>query len=519
MSTDPDNRKASLIDMFKAVGTIVALPLALFALTNSIVAQPIIALVVALIIAILASVWVLLSCQTDIQEVIIAWLILIVVVLAGFVIWPKTMIVEGIIRDTVGNPLSNEKVVLFDRSGRRYETKTNVEGRYQFIDVPTGKYRVRVGSTEVEGGTQGFLVHEVQQNITVSEILASSSPTSAPTVPPTSTSTATPTNTPTPTPTPTATSMNTPTPTPTPTATSTNKPTPTPTPDAVVVAPVNLRKGPGTVYDIINTLRPGQVLTVTGRITDAAWLQIKTDQMQAGWVINRVDLVTLNLPVEQIPIVSPPPTPTPTPTSNITGKVCEIWSGWDTSTIFLRQEEFNALKLPIRTKVTVTLCNTGRTFDNVTLGLDSEMETCVVRLSLPYREALGVAGDTNTPTPQARPDRQFDITQTSLPMNKEATNFQGKVCQIWSGQDTNTVFLRLPEYNDFGLPVGTTVSVTALDTGRTVERVTLGLDSEMATCVVRLARSLREALGVDGDTDIDRDRRPIRQFLIRLTQP
>jgi hypothetical protein len=304
MSTDPSNRRSSLIEIFKAVGAIVALPLALFAFASKIVAQPVIALVVALITALLISAWVVRSDWTGIPEMIIAWLTLIVVVLVVFVIWPKTMAVEGIIRDTAGNPVGDEEVVLFDFSGRRYETKTNAEGHYQFIDVPTGKYKVQVNSTEVEGGTEGFLVRKVQQNITVSDLIAAS-PTPTPTALLMLTST----------PTPTATPTNTPTPTPTPIATPTNTPTPTPTPvpDAVIVAPVNLRSGPGTVYNIIGTLSPNQVLTVTGCITDTTWLQVSTDQMREGWVVNWADLVTLNLPSEQIPIVSPPPTPIPAP--------------------------------------------------------------------------------------------------------------------------------------------------------------------------------------------------------------
>lgn len=185
--------------MAKALGAILGVPLALFAIGSSIVDQPLIALAVALITAILASIWVAYTRWTGLLEVVVAWMALVVVVLAGLVIWPRTMTIEGTIRDTAGNPVSNEMVVLFDRSGRRYETKTNAEGHYQFTDVPTGKYRVQVGGTEIEGGTTGFLVRVVQQNIAVapSPIVT---PTNTPT--PTSMSTATPTNTPTPTPTP-----------------------------------------------------------------------------------------------------------------------------------------------------------------------------------------------------------------------------------------------------------------------------------------------------------------------------
>jgi len=303
------------IEIFKAVGAIVALPLALFALANSIVAQPVIALVVALITAILASAWVVWSDWTGITEVIVAWLALLVVVLAGFVIWPRTMTVEGTVLDTAGDPVSREKVVLVDVDGVRRETSTDAEGHYKFKRVPCDPYRVGVRGHEVGGGAGGILVRVMRTDLTV--------PTPK----------TTPTNTPTLTPTPTITPTNTPTLTPTPTATSTNTPTPTPTPtpNAVVVVNVNLRSGPGTVYDIIGSLSPGQILTVTGRNAKATWLQVNTDQTQEGWVVNRADLVILNLPTDRIPIVltpipptsmSPPPqpvleSPPPPPTEDI----------------------------------------------------------------------------------------------------------------------------------------------------------------------------------------------------------
>ena len=209
MSTNPSNRQAQLVEIAKAIGAIVGVPLVLFTLVNNFVEQPVVALVAALITAALASVWVVRSRRIAITQVVVAWLALIVVVLAGFVIWliwPKTMTVEGIIRDTAGNPVNNEEIVLFDLSGRRYETKTNAEGYYQFVDVPAGKYKVRARGNEVEGATTGILVRMVQQNLTVAPIVVTVSPTPTPTDTPTPIMTNTPTPTPTPTPT------NTPTP-------------------------------------------------------------------------------------------------------------------------------------------------------------------------------------------------------------------------------------------------------------------------------------------------------------------
>jgi uncharacterized protein YgiM (DUF1202 family) len=181
------------------------------------------------------------------------------------------------------------EVQLLDSEGVMRVAYTDSRGVATFHGVPQGPY----GILEVGPGIGG-----------IASRVAKTAPVAIPPTP------QPPTDTPTPTPTETLT----PTPTPTATPTTTPTPTPPPEPDAVIVAPVNLRRGPGKEYDIISTLSPGQVLTVTGRIADATWLQVNTDQMQEGWVVNRANLVTLNLSAEQIPIVSPPPTPTATPT-------------------------------------------------------------------------------------------------------------------------------------------------------------------------------------------------------------
>ncbi|MBI1877222.1 MAG: carboxypeptidase regulatory-like domain-containing protein [Chloroflexi bacterium] len=167
MGTNPGNQRDQLVEKIKAIGAILGVPLALFAIVSNIVTQPIIALVVALVTLITLSVWAVYTHRIGITGVIIAWLTLFVIALAAFVIWPKTMTVEGVILDSTGNPVSNEQVVLFDYSGRRYETTTNSEGSYQFKDVPTGEYRVQVRDTKVAGQTTGILVRVEKQNITV----------------------------------------------------------------------------------------------------------------------------------------------------------------------------------------------------------------------------------------------------------------------------------------------------------------------------------------------------------------
>ena len=218
---------------------------------------------------------------------------------------------------------------------------------------------------------------------------------------------------------------------------------------------------------------------------------------------------------------APSPTPSQVPQPfTFTGRVCQIKSGWDVNTIFLRRAEFDALGLPIGTRVTVTVGDTGRSVEHVTLSLDSGLRVCSARLARSPRDALGVNDDTDIQPESDRPQRQFIISPLSPPANEASIDFQGRVCMIRAGQDQNTVFLRQPEFNTFGVPAGTTVSVTVLDTGQTVDNVTLGLDSDLATCSLRLSKPLRLALGVADDTDIGSpEGRPERRFSIRLPQP
>ena len=237
MNTQPRNRKSEpspnrLMEVVKALGAVLGVALTLFGIISGISGQPLIALVVALVVAILVSVWVVYTGWTGLLEVVVAWLVLIVIVLAGFVVWPRTMTVEGTVCDTAGTLISHESVALVDLYGVRRETLTDTEGRYQFGGVPYGTYTVIARGHQVGGGAGGILVRVMRTDLTVSESTPTLVPTATPThtLTPTLTPTATPTHTPTPTPTSTATPTHTSTPTPTSTATPAHTPTPTSTP-------------------------------------------------------------------------------------------------------------------------------------------------------------------------------------------------------------------------------------------------------------------------------------------------
>lgn len=67
---------------------------------------------------------------------------------------------------------------------------------------------------------------------------------------------------------------------------------------------VNLRSGPGTEYDIVGALRPGQSLEITGRSLDAGWWQVAAPEGPA-WVAARV-VKTVNIDAT-IPVREAPP--------------------------------------------------------------------------------------------------------------------------------------------------------------------------------------------------------------------
>ena len=125
--------------------------------------------------------------------------------------------------------------------------------------------------------------------------------------------TAAPTNTDAPTPSPEPTPTPKPTHAPTPTATPV--PTPTPKPEITekpksgtfyAVGEVNVRKGPGTSYEITRTLQRGDPIEVVA-VTSNGWYRTIRDTYVLA------ELCTPNKPATPTPPPKPTPTPRPTP--------------------------------------------------------------------------------------------------------------------------------------------------------------------------------------------------------------
>lgn len=160
-------------------------------------------------------------------------------------------------------------------------------------------------------------------------VVATDTPTAAPThtatatMEPTATPTTAPTDTPLPTqtPSPTTTPTETATATDTPTAEPTETPTPEPTPDTpaaqVVASVLNVRSGPGTVYDRIGQVAEGSQLDIVAKAPDSDWLLVCCVDDNQVWVIGSGEYVRQVGPVDSVPVaeeIPAPPTPAPTPT-------------------------------------------------------------------------------------------------------------------------------------------------------------------------------------------------------------
>jgi uncharacterized protein YgiM (DUF1202 family) len=114
----------------------------------------------------------------------------------------------------------------------------------------------------------------------------------------------------------------TPPPTPIPIKPPTPTSTYTPIPEAVVVweGGLNLRSGPGIIYDIIGFLSKDEILDIKGRIASNEWMNIVsvTNPDKLGWASALPQYVQINVDWGGIPIVEMPPTPTPISTLTAT---------------------------------------------------------------------------------------------------------------------------------------------------------------------------------------------------------
>jgi len=99
-----------------------------------------------------------------------------------------------------------------------------------------------------------------------------------------------------------------------PTSALPTQPPPPTQPQGVTITPknssLNVRRGPGTNYEVIGQLRKTDSAPVIGISPDGAWLSINFAGQQ-GWVVANLTDILGNL--STVPIIAPPPSPTPPP--------------------------------------------------------------------------------------------------------------------------------------------------------------------------------------------------------------
>ena len=78
-------------------------------------------------------------------------------------------------------------------------------------------------------------------------------------------------------------------------------PTATPTPVVEILSQrLNVRAGPGTEYAIIETVSRGMQLNVTGKIEKCAWVQVRLEDGQIGWVSGNAQYTRLSVACERV---------------------------------------------------------------------------------------------------------------------------------------------------------------------------------------------------------------------------
>jgi hypothetical protein len=86
---------------------------------------------------------------------------------------------------------------------------------------------------------------------------------------------------------------------------------------AVLAFGANLREGPGTQYDALDSLNAGDVVTILGRDQAGRWLFVRTSSGQEGWIAIQQFEGPIDLP--RIPLAEGIPTPDATQAAGATG--------------------------------------------------------------------------------------------------------------------------------------------------------------------------------------------------------
>lgn len=139
------------------------------------------ALVVAIVVGVIISAYFWRIRDYSPWAILMGWMTVAIVILILFVAFPRQMIIEGHVRNTLETPLPRVDITLRDYRNAAYHTTTGTDGSFLFKDVPTGRFVIespRVSSISVE--TTGILIR--RQVVDLIEYQEAALPSPSPTV-------------------------------------------------------------------------------------------------------------------------------------------------------------------------------------------------------------------------------------------------------------------------------------------------------------------------------------------------
>ena len=148
MSEGSTKSKNTIVDYAKAFGAMLGIPLALFGIITNFLEQPVfISVSVALVVLISLSVLVHRKKWLNFTEIILIYVVIVVLILAGYILIPKMTINVHFAK------ASNLPVVsLRSSDGISRQATPSTEGYYKFSDLPNGMYELEVEGTKISGG-------------------------------------------------------------------------------------------------------------------------------------------------------------------------------------------------------------------------------------------------------------------------------------------------------------------------------------------------------------------------------
>ncbi len=88
---------------------------------------------------------------------------------------------------------------------------------------------------------------------------------------------------------------------------------------------LNVRAGPSVAFSVVTVSEQGHVVHLLGRNADSSWAKVRVFTGQEGWV--NASLITPNVPISSLPIVSAPSIPEVTPTAVVNTGALNVRSG------------------------------------------------------------------------------------------------------------------------------------------------------------------------------------------------